>query len=80
MEVLQMKNDIKIKNKQVIHIMVGGIKACLLLSLISVFILQLYCEALGPQAFYTGIALFKSSMFYIVMFIICGCVFNKINV
>ena len=72
-----MKNDFKIKNKQVVHIIAWGMKACLILSLIATLILQLYCEAFGPQAFYTGISLFKSSLFYIVTFIICGYVFDR---
>lgn len=70
----------KITNPKVKLIMNSGIKISFIIAVVAVFILELYCENSIPFAFYIGMSLFKSSMFYIVMFIICGCVFNKINV
>jgi hypothetical protein len=68
----------KIVNKKVIHITNRGIGWSLLICLIAIFILELYCECAIPQAFYIGIPLFKSALFFIVMFIICGFIFDKI--
>lgn len=70
----------KITNPKVKLIMYSGIKISFIIAVVAVFILELYCENAIPFAFYIGTSLFKSSMFYIVMFIICGCVFNKITV
>lgn len=70
----------KITNPKVKLIRNSGIKISFIIAIVAVFILELYCENAIPFAFYIGMSLFKSSMFYIVMFIICGCVFNKINV
>ena len=75
--ILLMKNY-RFKNNKVIHIIKKGIKICLLVCLVAVFILQVYCEKGEPDAFYIGISLIKSGMFFISMFIICGFIFDKV--
>ncbi len=68
-----------ITNPKIIHIMKNGIMFSILLCLIAIFILEIYCSKGKPSAFYTGISLLKSGMFFITMFIICGFVFNKVT-
>ena len=68
-----------ITNPRIIHIMKKGIVFSILLCLIAIFILEIYCNRGVPFAFYIGISLFKSGMFFIAMFIICGFVFNKVT-
>ena len=71
------ENTFKITNKKIIHIMKNGIIFSALLCIIAVLILSLYCSNSITNTFYIGISLFKSGLFYIIMFLICGIVFNK---
>lgn len=72
--------EFKIVNKKVIHIVNRGIGWSLLVSLIAIYILLIYCAGSIPQAFYVGISLLKSALFFIAMFIICGFIFDKFTV
>lgn len=74
-----LQNKFKIMNKEIIHIIRVGVKFCIFFCLIGTFILQIYCEKSSPDAFYIGISLLKSGMFFISMFIACGFVFDKIT-
>jgi len=71
------KKSLNIINKKIVHIVKNGIKFSMIFCLLASFILVLYCGKANPEAFYVGISLLKSGMFFISMFIICGIVFDK---
>ena len=67
----------KVVNEKVIHIMKRGIAFSSLLCILATFILSLYCVNAVPSAFYIGISLLKSSMFFVTMFLVCGVIFSS---
>ena len=73
------KNNMRIKimDKKILHIVKFGIKYSTLICLFATLILVMYCEKSAPQAFYVGISLLKSALFFIATFIICGFIFDK---
>ncbi len=57
-----------------------GLVFCLMLSLISAFILFTYSSSfLSPSVYYIGLSLFKSSCMFSVEFIICGLVMDTVK-
>ncbi len=73
------KNEFKTKilDKKILHIVKHGIKYSLIICMFATLILVMYCEKSAPQAFYVGISLLKSALFFMATFIICGFVFDK---
>ena len=70
--------DIKQIDSKVLTIVRNGLKISLIFCLIASFILAIYLTNGYIEGYYIGISVFKSSLFYMVGFIICGCAFNKI--
>ncbi len=72
---------VKFKNmdKQVHKLYLNGLKFCLVLMLLSIFILTLYLSVHNPYIFYIGISLVKTSLFYTVFFIICALAIDTIK-
>lgn len=61
-------------------IMKNGIKFCFLLCIISCIILLTYIlSSQNPSTYYIGLSLFKLSIYFMVDFIICGFVVDKIK-
>ena len=69
---------IKHIDKKVLTIVKKGLKVSFIFCLISSFILVTYNTIGEPNAYYIGMSLLKSGLFFIVGFIICGIAFNKI--
>jgi len=65
-------------NKSIIKIMKHGIRFSFILMLIATYILYIYKSINNFEIFYIGISIFKSSLFFLVSFIIFGLSFNKI--
>ena len=59
--------------------LINGLKFCLVLILLASFILVRYLEIHSLNMFYIGFSLVKSSLFFIVFFIICAFVINSIK-
>ena len=72
---------IKLRNvdNSILKVLYNGLKFCLILALLSVFILSIYHTVHNPDIFYIGISLFKSSLFYIAFFIICAVAIDTIK-
>ena len=72
---------IKLKNidNPILKVLYSGLKFCLVLALLATFILSIYHTVHNPDIFYIGISLFKSSLFYIVFFIICAAAIDTIK-
>ena len=65
-------------DKNVINIIKNGLKGSFIFCLIAIFILATYTSVGEPIAFYIGISLLKTGLFYVVGVIVCGMAFNKI--
>lgn len=65
-------SNLKSINKSILSVLFIGLKVCFVLLLLSTFILSLYHSVHNLNLFYTGISLFKTSLFYIAFFIICA--------
>lgn len=74
----EIMNSIKQIDIKILTIVQKGINASLIFCLIASFILATYTTIGEPNAYYIGISLLKSGLFFIVGFIICGIAFNKI--
>ena len=74
-KIMKNVNDI---DKKIIKIMKYGIKSSFIFCILAGLILITYIFNSNPTSYYIGISLFKSSLFYIVGFIICGIAFNNI--
>ncbi len=74
----EIKKNIKQIDKKIMTIVKNGLKGSFIFCLIASFILVIYTTIGEPNAYYIGISLLKSGMFFIVGFIICGLAFNKI--
>ena len=72
---------IKLRNvdNSILKVLYNGLKFCLILALLSAFILSIYHTVHNPDIFYIGISLFKSSLFYIAFFIICAVAIDTIK-
>ncbi|MCR5146043.1 MAG: hypothetical protein K6B70_01665 [Clostridia bacterium] len=71
--------DIKKIDKKIMDIVKSGLKISFILCLIAIFVLGTYLTIGEPHAFYIGIALFKSGLYYIIGCVIFGFYFNKIK-
>ena len=64
----------------ILLLMKSGIRYSFYISIISTLILLTYDFVYtAPIIYYIGISLFRSSLFFMVGFIICGFAFNKIK-
>lgn len=71
--------SVKQLDKKVLTIVKNGLKGAFIFSLIASLILVIYTTIGEPNAYYIGIAIFKSSLYYIVGSIIFGFYFNRIK-
>ena len=71
--------SVKQIDKKVITIVKNGLKGSFIFCLIASLILVEYTTIGDINAFYIGMALLKSSLYYIVGFIAFGFYFNKIK-
>ncbi len=78
MNIQKIMKDAKDIDKKIIKIMKIGIRYSCIFCLIASLILITYMLTSNPHLYYIGISIFKSSLFYIVGFIICGMAFNNI--
>lgn len=63
----------------IINLMKSGVKFSFLIMIIATITLLTYDFIYAsPSVYYIGISLFKTSLFFMVGFIICGFSFNKI--
>lgn len=69
---------IKNIDKKIYMIMKNGIRFSFTFCLIAVFILSIYCGNSIPSTYNIGVSLFKSGLFFLISFIICGYAFNNI--
>lgn len=65
-------------DKKILKLIKNGLKFSFVFCLIANFILATYTVLGEPNAYYIGISLLKSGLFFMVGFIICGFTFNKI--
>lgn len=65
-------------DKKILKIMKSGLIYSFLFCILAALILLAYEFSNLPTLFYVGISLFKSGLFFIVAFTICGFAFNKI--
>lgn len=70
---------LKSLNKKIINIMKIGIYFSFLFCICASLILLTYNFFSEPLLYHIGISLFKSGLFFIASFIICGFAFNKIT-
>ncbi len=71
--------SVKQIDKKVLTIVKSGVIGSFIFCLIASLILVAYTTIGDINAYYIGIALFKSSLYYIVAFIAFGFYFNKIK-
>ena len=73
-------NEFKNIDQKVLHIMKLCLKFSFILLLLSTAILFIYSVVYSsPALFYTGISVFTSSLYFIVISLICSLSFNKIR-
>ncbi|MBR1803030.1 MAG: hypothetical protein IJ777_03605 [Clostridia bacterium] len=76
----QIMTEIKNLDQSILHLMKSGLRYTFVLMLISCMVLLTYNFIYpNPTVYAVGISLFKSSLFFIVAFIIFGFSFNKIK-
>ena len=76
----KLKEKFNTIDKKVLKVMNTGFKCSLLLSFISCFILLTYHYNLAsPDLYYSGLLLFKTSLFFFVDFIVCGFAIDTIK-
>mgnify|MGYP006947708228 CR=1 FL=1 len=63
-------NKFKKMDSSILKVKNNGLKFCFMLLLISTFVLSIYLNVHNPALFLVGVSLFKSSLFFIVFFII----------
>ena len=73
------KNKLKNMDAPVIKVTNTGLKICFVLLLFSTLILITYHNFQYSILFYTGISLFKSTLFFISFFIICAIAIDTIK-
>ena len=74
------KDKFKNLEKNIIKIMKGGIEFSFGICLISILILIVYQTFFAlPLLYYIGLILFKTSLIFIMQFIICGFAFDTIK-
>ena len=73
-------SEFKKIDKRIVEVMKLGINFSFRISILAIIILCIYMFLYSaPSIFYIGISLFKSSLFFIVISIICGFAFQKIK-
>ncbi len=76
----QLLMEFKKMDSTIVNIVKFGVKISFYISIIASLILLTYDFVYTlPIIFYIGISLFKTSLFFIVGFIICGFAFQKIQ-
>ena len=76
----KIKEKINTIDKKILNVMKLGFKCCLSLAFIACIILLTYHYNLkSPDLYYSGILLFKSSIFFLVDFIVCGFAVDTIR-
>lgn len=76
----QLLLEFKNIENSILKIMKSGIKFSVFVSMMSIFILLTYDFVYtSPAFYYIGISLFRTSLFFMVGFVICGFAFNKIQ-
>ncbi|MBR2786580.1 MAG: hypothetical protein IKD76_03700 [Clostridia bacterium] len=78
MNIKEIVKNMKNIDKKVLRIVQTGIKFSFVFCLIASFLLVTYTTRETLNAYYIGMSLFKSSLFFIVGFIACGVAFNSI--
>ena len=78
MKFQEIMNRIKQIDKKILSIVKNGVKFSVVFCLFAILILSTYISVGEFDAFYIGISLLKSGLFFVVGFIICGFAFNKI--
>ena len=71
--------NLKKLDSSIVRVCVNGIKYCFLLTLLSVLLLSVYLTLPSLGLFYVGMSLFKSSLFFMVFFIICAIAIDTIK-
>ena len=71
--------NLKKLDSSIVRVCVNGIKYCFLLTLLSVLLLSVYLTIPSLGLFYVGMSLFKSSLFFMVFFIICAIAIDTIK-
>lgn len=66
-------------DKKVLLIVKNGLKLSFIFCLIAVLILVTYTTIGEPNAYYIGIEVFKSGLYYVVGCIVFGFYFNRIK-
>ena len=75
----QLLLEFKKMDNSILSLIKSGLKFCFGLSIVSDLILLAYDFLYtSPILYYIGISLFKTSLFFMVGFIICGLAFHKI--
>ena len=72
-------NKFKKMDSSILKVKNNGLKFCFMLLLISTFVLSIYLNVHNPALFLVGVSLFKSSLFFIVFFIICALAIDTIK-
>ena len=70
---------LKKMDSKIYTVYISGLKFCLVLTLISSFILSLYQSIHSPNIFYIGISLIKSAFYFTVFFVICAFAIDTIK-
>lgn len=78
MNVKSVLKNIKDIDKKIYMIMKNGIKFSFVFCLIAVLILAIYYGSSIPSTYNIGVSLFKSGLFFLISFVICGYAFNNI--
>ncbi len=78
MNIKEIKNNIKQIDKKIVNIVKNGVKFSFVFCIIATLILVTYTITGGLNQYYIGISLLKTSLFFIVGFLICGIAFNNI--
>ena len=71
--------ELKSFDKLILKTVKSGVKYCFLFCILAIFLLLIYKFYASPIFYYIGISLFRSGLFFIVAFIMCGVVFNHVK-
>ena len=75
-----LKKEITNIDKKIFKVMNLGFKCCFIIAFIACSILLTYHYNLkSPDLFYSGLILFKTSLFFFVDFIVCGFAVDTIK-
>lgn len=76
----QLLLEFKKIDSSILSLMKSGIRFSFIINIIADLILLTYDFVItSPTVYYIGISLFKSSLFFIVGFVICAFAFNRIK-